>query len=285
MKKLHVIINVCILAGCRIDGHFVKPDGNTSDSNAMDSMKGPWGTPELVSNINTPEYSETSPSTTADHLELYFLRTNQGPGDIFVAVRSSPTEPWGIPIPVWTTPDMEVVPKVSPDGLELYFIKDFIKIWRSTRPYRTAPWGAPTELFVGGRVALTGDALTMYYSSNNSDPNAQIRKRTRVNTGAAWGPEEPVNGLDESIRYNNVSVDAHGRYIVLSGPVVSGHPKVAEMSRATTSEPYRGLQELQTLTTPRPEHERCDLHVSADVMYCDHAIDFVSQKDIFVVTR
>ncbi len=283
MNVLRIVIHVCIIAGCRVDGHFVKPD--SFDGNNMDAMQGQWGRPERVLNVNTPESNERDPSVTADHLELYFYRSYQGTGGIFVASRLSPESPWGIPAPVWTTSELRgSFPEVSPDGLELYFNNGTI-INRSVRLSRTAAWGAPTELFFGGPVALTGDALTMYHTSYDTNPSYQIRKRTRTSIGAAWRPEEPVAGIDPSSRYNSISVDKHDLYIVLSGPVELGIPKVAEMSRASISEPFQGLQELPTLTTPRPEHEECDMFGADDAMYCHHSDDFVSQDDIFFVRR
>lgn len=282
MNSLRIGLYVGILVGCRIDGHFVMPDGDPLDGDVMSRQ---WGNPERVLNINTPESNETSPSATADHLELYFVRSYQGTSGVFVASRSSPESPWGIPIPALATSELKgSFPEVSPNGLELYFNTGII-IHRSVRPSRTAVWSAPTELFSGGGVALTGDALTMYHTSYDTNPSYQIRKRTRTSIGATWGPEEPVAGIGPSLRYNSISVDEHDLYVVLSVPLELGIPKVAEMSRASISEPFQGLQELPTLTTPRPEHEQCDIFGPADAMYCHHSDDFVSQDDIFFVRR
>jgi len=107
-----------------------------------------------------------TPWVMADNLELYFVADRPGGlgyFDIWVAKRSSVSEPWGPPAnlgaPV-TSQYNEAWPSLSADGLTLYFSDCFSgvnsapdrpgglgghDIWMSTRASRAALWGPPVN--------------------------------------------------------------------------------------------------------------------------------------------
>src|SRR5262245_28394490 len=111
------------MMSCDYDAHFGDcviactpssgcPDGFTCGSEGLcralgtsatcASMRGPFGTPTLVSNLSDPSYDD-DPTLTADLLEIYFnsLRAGgPGLGDVWKATRASPTFPFGTPVPV-----------------------------------------------------------------------------------------------------------------------------------------------------------------------------------------
>jgi hypothetical protein len=114
-------------------------------------------------NVGAPvnRYSAASPSISADGLELFFdngLRVRpggQGSGDIWFARRATASARWNEPEnlgPVVNSPFTEGVPKLSRDGLTLFFSSDRPggsgrrDIWVTSRATPAGPWGAPLNL-------------------------------------------------------------------------------------------------------------------------------------------
>ena len=122
----------------------------------------PWGTPVNLGPAINSRYTESSPSLTPDGLELYFADYRDtvprpggmGRADIWVARRASVDAPWEPAVSVGPPIDSrwdETGPRLSPDGLILFFAvdRDFewqYDIWYSTRESLGSPWREPKRL-------------------------------------------------------------------------------------------------------------------------------------------
>ena len=144
------------------------------------SLNDPWSEPtNLGSTVNTPEL-EAFPSISADSLELYFSRGGEDHGDIYIAIRNSPQEPWHTPIKLAVSINSESgqdwAPFVSFDGLTLYWVSTrpggpgTMDIWFVHRPVPHGEWsGCPEPLpppvnspAAEGRKCLSADERCLF---------------------------------------------------------------------------------------------------------------------------
>jgi hypothetical protein len=178
--------------------------------------------PVVMPNINTTS-CDTSPSITADGLELYFGSCHPYGGDlchseIWVVTRPTSNDPWGAPKkldPPVNSGAPAVGPCISADGLELYFYsgRNFLfagncqdqlggygqtDLWVSKRATRQAPWGVPQNL--GPAVnseysevdpSISSDGLSLYFASyrdmNSSGIVFDLYVTTRPTKNDPWG--------------------------------------------------------------------------------------------------
>ncbi len=137
------------------------------------SVEDDWGPPEnLGPNINSANYEGWS-SLTADGLELYFVRRDEGYGneDLYVITRTTRDSPWGPPTDLGpnvngSSKDSESA--VSSDGLELYFASNrpggygASDLYVSKRATRNDPWSPAVNL--GSAVNSPSDEGSPYLS-------------------------------------------------------------------------------------------------------------------------
>ena len=112
----------------------------------------PWNTPTFVTELNGSG-SESSPSLTADGLELYMLTTGWGapfaPNNaIFRATRPSASSPFGTPTVVseLLTPNTHRDVEISADGLGIVyteFVSPRTRVFHAERTSRSLPFGPP----------------------------------------------------------------------------------------------------------------------------------------------
>jgi len=122
-----------------------------------------WGEPvNIGSPINTglPDYG---PSISADRLALYFNSNGHGGfggHDLYVARRSTTGDDWGTPLnlgPVVNGPSHDTAPRISADGLCLFFSDHGVggyriggygeaDIWMVNRATKEDDWGPPVNL-------------------------------------------------------------------------------------------------------------------------------------------
>jgi hypothetical protein len=169
---------------------------------------GPWGTPQLVSEISESAYDDDDPVFTADRLELYFNsdRGDGGDSDIWVSVRSSTGDPWGAPQEVTelNSPQSDSNAIVSPDGLTLWLNSGRTgetEIYVSTRQSRTQSWSTPVlvpELNTAvGDVpcAVSADLRTIIVGSKPGGA-WDLYQATRSSAAVPWGTPQPLTELN-----------------------------------------------------------------------------------------
>jgi hypothetical protein len=206
------------------------------------SVEDDWGAPEnlgpLVNSSEVDRYAFLS----ADGLELYFHSNRPGGYgmcDLYVTRRATRTSPWEAANnvgPKVNSSQDEVIPSVSPDGLELYFSSnrpggygngDFGggDLYVSTRATPDDPWGDPVNLgpavnSPGGDVAgsLSPDGLLMFFSSDRpgAHPWGDGYVTRRASRSAPWQPAVNLGPIVNATPWNwpIVSADGSALYII-----------------------------------------------------------------------
>jgi len=179
------------------------------------TVRDPWSAPiKLPAPVNTAG-PETSPSLSADGLELYFSDgiMNSSSADLWVSTRASKDDPWGQPVklaaPV-NSGNGEDCPCISADGLSLYFISNRpgvssnpgnTDVFVATRPSKIDPWGEPVNLgpnvntnYYEYTPFISPDGLSLFFSRGFQKAHVYVCKRRT--TTDPWGAAEffaPVN--------------------------------------------------------------------------------------------
>ncbi len=146
-----------------------------------------FGTPTNLGSAINSTHDEAAPCISIDGLELYFCDTpldwypgGQGGQDMWVATRVSSDQPWSTAMnlgPPVNSASHDGVPRISFDGLSLYFVSNqagghgSLDIWVSTRASISSPWGTPMN--IGSPVntnadeaffSISVDGLELYFS-------------------------------------------------------------------------------------------------------------------------
>jgi hypothetical protein len=230
----------------------------------------------VVANINGSA-EESSPTLTADLLEIYFgsARAGLGGGDVWWARRSDRVLAFDPPelLAATSSADREVSPVISADGLTLWVGSDRpggsggIDIWQAERPSRSAEWGElrnvselnsvrddlPRPLGYGERV--------MPLASRREDRNYQTYLARRASAGGPWLAVEAVNQL-----WLEGSA-MQGGFLTADGLQLFFHRETSTSAelflswRRSLSEPF---VELLALTTLNVGPRQRDPWVSAD---------------------
>lgn len=140
-------------AGCERSELLGRVGGAVSQGGTagVDGM-GEGGGPDPVGPLLDPDARDTDPTFTADLKELYFMTTRSGSKDIWKSVRDDPASEWGAPeeVPELSTGYQEENPRISADGLRLWFFTDRDRslgtIWEVTRETTSDAWGPLTPV-------------------------------------------------------------------------------------------------------------------------------------------
>jgi hypothetical protein len=165
---------------------------------------------ELGPPIWSPGHDPHGCCFSRDGLELYFSSTRPGglsgsspKFDIWVATRETIDAPWGEPVNLGAnvnSPEREIAPAISPDGLELYFtFYQDRNIRVCSRPSKDGPWsrpeilGPPVGLQQDQYPEVSADGLSLYFESIRPGGygSYDIYMATRATEHDPWGP--PVN--------------------------------------------------------------------------------------------
>lgn len=165
----------------------------------------------LVDGLDDDGSEEGTPFISVDGRSLFFFSTRGGPAtlgdrDIWVATRAGATGAFDAPsvVPGINSPELDHLPWLSADGLELLFVSDrpspnaFSNIWVTRRTSTVDPFAEPVELegintaFREEGFSLSADGLTLVFSSNREgSADLDIWLATRSTRDAAF--DEPVN--------------------------------------------------------------------------------------------
>ena len=116
----------------------------------------------LGSKINSSGI-EALPCISADGLELYFSRGAESAGELMVSRRNNRTAAWGTVENLGSVVNRsgrDDTPKLTSDGLELYFIstrpggRGLADIWVATRVTNTDAWRSPVNLSMVNSKAI-----------------------------------------------------------------------------------------------------------------------------------
>jgi Tol biopolymer transport system component len=144
-----------------------------------------FAAPAPLTEVNSSA-ADGAPFVTADDTSLYFF-SQRGGGtptarDLYIATRGAPGAPFGTPVALAAinSAQLDQSPQLSADGLELWLGSHrgntgFEDLYVARRARTSDPFAAPVavdSLNSSGRdtgVALSLDALRVYYSSERSD--------------------------------------------------------------------------------------------------------------------
>lgn len=242
----------------QIDGAVDAPDASPTDAGMPDAMLA-WQPPSMLLNVNTGE-TERGPTVSGDGLTLLFSRSTPTNGtDVFMATRTSTGLPFGTAAVVAEVSSAlnDSDPHVSPDGLEMIFVRvqsgtlNF-QFMRSTRASAAVPWDNPAGLGFGGESpSLTADGLTMYYiaqgGANCAGPTPCVKEAMRPSVGAAFAaPVEVTLSVGGSL-YHNVDVSGDALRILLSDRVSGASGEVVVGTRASTGDPFGAFISIDVL--------------------------------------
>lgn len=115
---------------------------------------GPFGDPVRIDELSDGDAEDDDPTVRGDELEIYFNSNRSGGSELLVSVRDDPDDPWGPPVLASPLNDAEfgdTTPKLTPDGLAIYFSSnrppsEAFDIWVATRPDLEADWSSPVRV-------------------------------------------------------------------------------------------------------------------------------------------
>jgi len=186
----------------------------------------------LGSRINSSGI-EALPCISADGLELYFSRGAESAGELMVSRRNNRMAAWGTAENLGSVVNRsgrDDTPKLTSDGLELYFIstrsggRGLADIWVATRPTITDDWRSPVNLSIVNSSAydqwvnISGDGLTLLFQSTRSGGQyGGLFMSRRKSRGDSWTASVylglPMNG---SVYTLLSSISADGTMLYLS---------------------------------------------------------------------
>jgi hypothetical protein len=173
------------------------------------STTAPWGAPTVVPEVSSSA-ADSSPSLTADKLEIYILTTGFGApfppqNAIFRATRASAAMPFGTPTLVTelSTPNTHRDVNVSPDGLTIWY-SEFdpaarrTDIWIASRTKRADPFGTPTKVQEFSTTGTSG----VFNASPSADGNELLLAAVFP---AASGSQEIMSTRFDGLTHSGVA--------------------------------------------------------------------------------
>lgn len=238
-----------------------------------------FGTPRLLPELAS-DGDNTNPALTGDLLEIYFTRARGAESDIWRAVRSSPSDPFGTPEPVSAvnTFQHEASAAISADGLTLWHgsargtFGAILDIWVSRRPTRSEAWSAPSR-----EPALNSAAsdvprppgmhgAVMPLGSDRGEPSVhRTYFAVRATPDSEFATPLPVAGLtfDHRSVMDAFLSDDGLALLYASGPgepgvgvgATAGPADLFVARRQTVDQPFTPLGPLQDLNTAQNERD------------------------------
>jgi WD40-like Beta Propeller Repeat len=180
-----------------------------------------WPVGSELEGQNT-DFDNRSPYLTADSHDLYYAEKTvvkapkeeqQAPANFEIAHAIKLTKPTQFTGPTYVqsvcTPDDEMYPWLTEDGLELYFSRKTKDGWRvfvarrppATKKQTAGAFGEPEmikDLPAGyHHVTLSRDNRTMYLQGPLPDNRWGIFRAQRLSVKQPWGPPELLEGLND----------------------------------------------------------------------------------------
>jgi hypothetical protein len=190
----------------------------------------PWSPSLAVSALNSMEW-EATPEISADDRTMWLTSTRltiSNSNDLFVATRTSRSEPWNTPVRVdeLSMPNTYIYgPAPIPSQLAMVFssTRDSgnLDLFLATRASVTDAWRTPqpfSELNTAAGEAdpfLTGDGLTLYFQSDASG-NDELVVATRRSTTEPFGAPVPLVELNSSANEQDLWMSADGHHVIFS---------------------------------------------------------------------
>ncbi|MBL7187618.1 MAG: PD40 domain-containing protein [Phycisphaerae bacterium] len=200
--------------------------------------------------------TEYSASISADGLELYYDAWQSGKTDLWVTTRVTTDDYWGEAVPLGPAVNssaMEWTPRISADGLELYFASSRggqqysgFNIYVARRQTTNDAWQSAENL--GAMInssneqtvgSISADGLELYYGTGSSySTGNELRVATRATKDSAW-TETKV--LAPTVLGTHPAISPGGLHVVFSSdslPGGMGGRDLWMMTRATMNDDW-----------------------------------------------
>ncbi len=211
MRRLWVVL---VATGCSFEhGSAVGTvDARVPDAmiDAMEVTPPAWSEPTEIAGLSSGT-GDDDPSLTNDLLEIYWgSRRPGGAGseDIWMARRTSPTDPWDTPVNVaeLNSSAAETTMKITGDGLAMYFTSTRDgdpDLYFSSRASRTSAWTTPIKSSLSSANGDYGafvqpDLRHVILCMGDVVANEALYAADRANPQAMWPLPTRIAELDEA---------------------------------------------------------------------------------------
>lgn len=217
---------------------------------------------------------ENAPYTSADGCKLYFQSPRNGSlggPDLWVTTRSSPEHEWSIPtnkdeLHGINTPDNELLPRISKDGLQLTFsgrsksAAGRSSMFQAVRQSRQSPWTSPTAL---SSVLNTGsgeeapclrfDGLEIAFHRHVPGKRSNLFSATRSSVDSEWGDAKDLGIPINSESYDFAPVYSPDGLNIVFDSLRAGSRDLWVISRSTLNSPWSKPKHIRALNTQYTE--------------------------------
>jgi hypothetical protein len=185
--------------------------------------------PQVVTGLRGDAFDVQDPAMNQEELDLYFVSATGGLNDIWVARRTSPTDPWGSGMLVTELSSVQndEDPEVSADGLRMFLSSDRggdgMRLYVSRRRTLDTPWEQPERVDGLGTSALdvapavNGTQLYLVFASQRGTAaELHLHAATRPDASAAWQIAGELTALTSTSRDTDPALYADGRGLVFA---------------------------------------------------------------------
>jgi hypothetical protein len=272
------------------------------------TVDSPWGPlVDMGPTVNSPSWDHAA-NPSWDGLSLFFPSDRPGGSggmDIWTTTRATTESPWGSPVnlgPAVNSSAWDMGPKVTPDGLTLYFHSvrsggyGGEDIYVTTRATKDAPWGPAKNLGPvvnspgnDGEATIAPNGLALFFNSDRAggSGNYDLWVTTRRTISEPWGP--PVN-LGPNVNSStiewcgSVSSDGATLYFVsdypqLWGPCTIYQTSLIPMADFNGDGKVDGAEVRTMLESWGTDDPRCDI---GPMPYGDGIVD---NQDLLVLSQ
>jgi hypothetical protein len=188
-----------------------------------------FGAPQLIAAIDSTS-DDSSPSPTADDLEMYFASNRSGMPCIYVTTRPTTSVGWQAPsvLSSLCTGMGTDGPYITPDGLRLYYGTSVTLAWGelmvSTRASRADSFGpgAPVPGLAGGDPrgypSLSADEREIFFE-DHTGTTTQIYHAQRGTPQQAFSGDGQVVELGNAVSDPSLSADSRDLYYSDGGDI------------------------------------------------------------------
>lgn len=220
-----------------------------------------------VVNSGSPE---NAPFVSSDGLQLYFQSPRAGSlggPDLWVTTRRHANAEWSLPknsdaLKLVNTPGKELLPSLSPDGLELLFsgepqgVTGASDMYRAIRLSQQMPWSAPEELsaalsseFSDEAPRLRFDGLEIAFNRSVPGQGSNLFTASRSASGDEWTNIRDLGPVVNSDTYDYAPTYSPDGLSIVFDSLRSGSRDLWIISRKSLDAPWERAIPLQSLNT------------------------------------
>ncbi len=296
VSRIWLLFLVVLPLGCERSELLGRVGGGVGRGGSSGTGNGEGGgEPDPIGSLSNPA-RDTDPTFTADRLELYFMSTREtNSKDIWKSVREDPAEEWGAPVsvPELSSGYQEENPRVSADGLRLWFFTDRDRslgtIWEITRPTAADPWGPLTAvpgLSVGSGSSNVsagmndGATLAVVSARQAGSAGYDLYSFERASIDEAFGTPTALTEV-------NSASDDFDPYLSPNGLALAfasnrqGDYDIYLARRTSTDVPFEGPVRLDLNSAGIEESAP---HLSPDLAYLMYSSDRGNSSEIYEAT-